>query len=140
MLSLCPLTVAHRTKAQKLTMEHTILTHPDMIAAFFDYCHQNDEFSVYITVPDTELEEDNVAVVLSELEEYYDEKGFWITESTRARSRRGGWCDGYDACDASADNLAEYLKRNRSQVLKDLTNIIRWRGETEAREAARAAA
>lgn len=118
-------------------MVHSIFTHPEMIATYFDYCHQNDEFSVYITVADTDLEEDNVEVILAELEEFYDERAFWIAESTRGIQK---WNDRYDAGDASDDDLASYLKRNRKGVLEALTKIIRWRAESEAKEAARSAA
>lgn len=133
---MCPQRQRTDTSA-KITMVHSIFTHPEMIATYFDYCHQNDEFSVYITVADTDLEEDNVEVILAELEEFYDERAFWIAESTRGIRE---WNDRYDAGDASDDDLASYLKRNRKGVLEALTKIIRWRAESEAKEAARSAA
>ncbi len=113
-----------------------IALHPGMMACFFDYCHRNDEFTVNIGVADTDLEAD-VEVALSDLEEYYDEKAFWVSGSTK---RCQNWGDSYDFWDASEDDLADYLKDHREGVLVALGNIIRWRAESEAKEAATVAA
>lgn len=112
-----------------------IALHPGMMACFFDYCHRNDEFTVNIGVAGTDLEAD-VEVALSDLEEYYDEKAFWVTESTKGIRC---WDDNYDFWDASEDDLADYLKEKQESVLVALGNIIRWRAESEAKEAAKQA-
>jgi len=107
-------------------MSTTILNHPEAEALSFDYSFSNIAFSVTVWHEEAELEEET-EVTLDEMEEHYDQKGFWITQSTRGIRR---WNDRYDAGDASDDDLADYIKSNREEILQALTLIIRNRTAT----------